>query len=116
MWNEQDEELKKLKGANAEFTDRRVVLERNVNQKGQRVEALEKLETELRSQLILETQRAADFKFDYEVLVRVLKNHDYRGCHCQIRMVPEVAKARNHVCELKLGKKPEKKIEKILAE
>ena len=42
MWDEQDEEMKKLKGANTEFADRRVVLERNMNQKIQRVEILEK--------------------------------------------------------------------------
>ena len=49
MWNEQDEELKKLKGVNTDFADRKIVLERNLNQKGLRIEALEKQEIELRS-------------------------------------------------------------------
>lgn len=35
----------------------------------------------------------------------VLKNYDYKGCDCQIIMVPAVVKARNHICESKLGKK-----------
>ena len=59
---------------------------------------------EFKSKLFIETDKAERFKNSYEGLVKKLKNHNYGSCECNLKMIPEVKKALDHICDIKLGK------------
>ena len=46
--------------------------------------------------------------------MRSLKHHDYGGCKCQLKLIPQVVKAEEHLLPLKLGKKTPGKVEKLM--
>ena len=54
----------------------------------------------LRIYLTAAKDQAQDTKATYDILSFKLQSHDYKGCKCQIKILPEVVKAQNKITKV----------------
>ena len=57
------------------------------------------------NELVAEKQISYTYQDAYDNLVSALKGYNYNGCSCQMRFLPEVEKAQQHICKTKIGPK-----------
>lgn len=98
---------------NEDILDQHKKRKENIEEKDLRVESLEEEKNKLISELCIEKDSVVKFKSEFEELVKVLQNHNYGGCQCQLKMVPQVQKAVEHVRDIKLGKQNVGEVERM---
>lgn len=115
-WERQGEENRVLKSANEDLKRRMDELKSELAMAEGVTEDEAKKCRELDNKLKVEEQKAHDFELERDDLIKALQRHDYKGCSCQLTMLPAVDKAINKERRFRMGPRAEGVVDRLRRE